>query len=812
MVVLRSLYRFFISPFINSWKVLEACRATAGQLSFWVAAMDILFVLRGMALFLLLNLIGLVFFVFLTQGTDLLTAIMEDSKQSYLGTVTWLLAGTFLWSVVAEFGARYSMNITDNSGKTLTDERVEWRKFLKRFFSRFFLLLPSFVLLIGFVKAAIVNYNYNLAGFLQPWKDVGMTILIFLLLFLVLYHLYENKNWAAAAGKLFRFLRLGKPGMPEDEETRWQDKLYGIYRDYIFVFPQEALPKSLLPPGKELKAEEKQTGGDEAVLGFPQSGKVSRRNRVPARFIVTRFERPGEGDMWCRWVYKVPLSFFPRLHRQIAIISLSAAGLILLVSVLPIGMYKDIGSPGLVTFAFAGWLGVYIGLLFLEYANPFKVNPPWRLLLLGWMIFCSLINKDHPVRKKSNDSHAALSRPLLKDHFHKWAAQHPGDSIVVFVCAEGGAMRTGAFSSMILSRIQDRDSSFRNRIFAFSSVSGGSLGIGYFNALAYFNSHRPLMTDTTFYSDKTKDFFSRDHLAPLIGKMFYGDLVNLFSPRMIGVFDRATALERSWETGYEANAVFDNNSNVFASDYFSVYNPSDSVWYPAWFINTEEIETGLQGWITNMDARALPLSKNRDILRKVEGTIRYSTAVNFSTRFPLFSPAAALEQQLHRYHYVDGGYIENYGAQTMLEVLKELGKDSLFRQYKPYVMLIQFGNDSRAKPSDVKFANELTEIITGIYNTRSGRAINAKLDLMNFTDSLKGKFIDIPLDISTAQVPLNWILSDTSLQRLGHYCDRLINSHPGIRDVLQVMKFSRAQTGRIPVMDGIKEDSLRRQE
>src|SRR6185503_6653177 len=129
---------------------------------------------------------------------------------------------------------------------------------------------------------------------------------------------------------------------------------------------------------------------------------------------------------------------------------------------------------------------------------------------------------------------------------------------------------------------------------------------GYFNALAYFNNHRDLMTDPSFYSNKTKDFFTRDHLAPLIGKLFYGDIINLFSPRMIPVFDRAGALEKSWELGYEQNATFNDNTNVFASDYYSVYNPKDSNWYPAWFINTEEVETGLQGWITNVDARALP--------------------------------------------------------------------------------------------------------------------------------------------------------------------------------------------------------------
>jgi hypothetical protein len=792
MPVIRFFYGFIAAILPNLRKILMAFREKGSKIPFWTAITDSLFVLRGMWLFLFLNLAGLVFFIFLTQGTDILTAIMEDTRQSYAGTILWLVLGAFFWSIVAEFGARYTMNVTDNSGKTLTDERVEWRKLLQSFYSKFFLFLPSTILILGFIKAASLNYSFTLSGVIKSWRDVGMTLLIFVVLFITIYHMYINPDWKRGIKNLFRFLRFSPPDVPQDDEHKWQDKLYGIYRDYIFMYPEASIPKDILTPKKQLKTEEKESQQDDALLNYPQSELFPPRIKVPAKFKVIRFERPKDGDIWCRWIYKVPLSFFPRLHRQVAIISLTGIAIILLVSVLPVDTYKNIGSPGLIAFAFAAWLGVYIGLVYLEYANPFKWNPPWRLLLFLWMLYCSSINHDHPIRKKSDDINAADSRPLLKNHFDRWASMHPNDSIVVFVCAEGGALRTGAFSSMILSKLQDRDTSFKDRIFAFSSVSGGSLGIGYFNALAYFNNHRDLMNDPSFYSNKTKDFFTRDHLAPLIGKLFYGDIINLFSPRMIPVFDRAGALEKSWELGYEQNATFNDNTNVFASDYYSVYNPKDSGWYPAWFINTEEVETGLQGWITNVDARALPLSRNRDILRKVEGTIRYSTAVNFSTRFPLFSPGGALDYQLHRYHYVDGGYIENYGAQTMLEVLQELRNDTLFRNYKPYVMVIQFGNDSRAVPGTVTFANELTEIVNGIYNTRNGRGVKAKLDLKNFvTDSLKGKLVDIPLDMSNAKVPMNWILSDTSLRRLDQYCDKLINRNASIKDILQVMKYKR---------------------
>lgn len=785
MTVLRFIWSCLAIIPSDIIKLIKDIRQKSKVVQFWPAMMDIFFVLRGMWLFLFLNLLGIVFFIFLTQGTDLLTAVLEDTNQSYLGSITWLILGTFFWSVIAEFGARFSMNVTDNSGKTLTDERVEWRKLLQRVFSRFFLVLPSLIMIIGFIRAAMINYNFSLYGLFQPWKDVAGTIVIFIILLILTYNFYCNQVFIKAEIKLLRFLKLGNPKVP-DEEIWWQDKLYGIYQDYIFMYPESALPPNLLPQGREMTAAQETTASDEELMNFPQSDLLPARNRVPKRFIVKKFERAREGDMWCRWIYKVPLSFFPRLHRQVLIIFLTAAGLIIGVSLLPIGFYPQIGSPALVTFAFASWLGITIGLIFMDHANPLRFNPPWRLLLFGWMIVASFINRDHPVRKLSNDASAIKYRPTIKEHFANWAARHPNDSIVIFVCAEGGALRTGAFSSMILSRIQDRDTSFRNRIFAFSSVSGGSLGVGYFNALAYFNNHSS--ADTAFYTNQTKDFFARDHLAPVIGKMFYGDLLNLYTPKMIPAFDRAGAIERSWENGYRANATSDNNRNVFASDYLSVFSSDKGNWYPAWFINTEEVESGLQSWVSNVDAYKLPLANHRDVLRKVNGTIRYSTAINFSTRFPLLSPAGALDYMGMRYHYVDGGYVENYGAQTLLEVLRELNTDPSFRKYRAYVMVMQFGNDSRIKPPNVKFANELTEIVTGIYNTRSGRGSYAKYDLKNYTDSINGKFIDLTLDISTRNVPMNWILSDTSLARLGHYCDRQIRNNRDLKNLFDVMK------------------------
>src|ERR1044071_7190144 len=170
----------------------------------------------------------------------------------------------------------------------------------------------------------------------QADKDVGLTIFIFVCLFILIYHLYVEKKWINRVSNLFRFLRLSKADA-EDDEKKWQRKLYGIYKDYIFMYPESALPKQVLAMKPVVRPTDDLTKEEEAILYFPQSEKVLPRNRVPAKFATVRFERPGEDDMWCRWVYRVPFTFFPRLHRQVAIIALTGILLILIVSVLPIG-------------------------------------------------------------------------------------------------------------------------------------------------------------------------------------------------------------------------------------------------------------------------------------------------------------------------------------------------------------------------------------------------------------------------------------------------------------------------------------------
>jgi predicted transcriptional regulator len=165
-------------------------------------------------------------------------------------------------------------------------------------------------------------------------------------------------------------------------------------------------------------------------------------------------------------------------------------------------------------------------------------------------------------------------------------------------------------------------------------------------------------------------------------------------------------------------------------------------------------------------------SDERDLFNtKIKGGINFSTMINFSSRFPLFSPGANLAQNdNYKLHYVDGGYVENTGAGTMLEVLQSLKENSKYFKNDdivPFVFVLRFGDDKGDDFQDVSVGNEMTEVVKAIYNTRVGRTTTAMAQLKRFTEKeLEGRFINLCLSTSGSQVPLNWVLSSSSLDNL----------------------------------------------
>jgi len=113
--------------------------------------------------------------------------------------------------------------------------------------------------------------------------------------------------------------------------------------------------------------------------------------------------------------------------------------------------------------------------------------------------------------------------------------------------------------------LQEEAPNFRDRLFAISGVSGGSLGAAVFDQLLGSNpsavkcttaprfegldAASPLGPNPAPLVKCARDVLSHDFLAATIGAFLYPDLVQRFLPFTL-LPDRAAAIERAWEIGW----------------------------------------------------------------------------------------------------------------------------------------------------------------------------------------------------------------------------------------------------------------------
>ncbi|MGZ8544152.1 MAG: hypothetical protein ACXWV0_02600 [Flavisolibacter sp.] len=730
--------------------------------TFFQRVNDITRTLRGIWLMLLFNLLAVFAFLFVPQGTDVLLSITEDAAASFqVMPVIWLFIALFFWSIASEFCTRFIIYLTDNSGRSLAPQRVTFRKKIQVIVARIFLFLPVTILFFAFIRAWLFNWkDFNTGTIILAFITILFILVVMAFMLYLLYMRGGLKKFTA------RYPRLGWLHISE-AERHWVKKLYGILNDVRVDIPVN---------------EELHTTKD-----LPRDISLPNGMKLPGAFIPYA-NNPFRDENLNIWMFRIPLSFYPCLRKQLLYLSSAAAFFILLFSFLPAGAYMFFGAASLICLSFGCWQVVFVIIHFLDKVQR-KI--PVRLLLLLLFLISSFYNRDHPVRVLTTGT---TQRPMLNAHFDKWlqalaidtVISKPGGKVyrsgankdtipVVFIAAEGGALRTGAFTSMILSKLSDQYPSFPAYIYCYSGVSGGTLGSNFFNT-AYINR---LRGDTTSFATATKRFFGTDFLAAATGKLVFGEIINYFIPWHIPPFDRAIALEKAWETGWDHQG----ESNILAGSFSITGQPR----MPALFINTTEAESGLQCIWSNVGLDSLTLGRQRDLVRRSGVDLRYSTAINLSTRFPLVSPGATIfytqGNTRERKHFVDGGYFENTGAETLLEVMKLLKLEQ--KAVKPYVIQFNFADDdSTITSTSIKKFSEIMEIVGAIYNTRSGRSNLSQAYLERYVQSLNGEFISLNMSLNTKQFPMSWILSNTAMERLNSAIDDMVK--PVITDFKDV--------------------------
>jgi predicted chitinase len=506
-------------------------------------------------------------------------------------------------------------------------------------------------------------------------------------------------------------------------------------------------------------------------------------------------------------VYFRPFRFFP--ITVVAITLLTTAFIWL-----PDSIAQFVGTIGVIALFTMSVVGVtlHFALLTIEQGVPYIP------LVFGTLFgLTALSGCDNHELRPAVVNLAGDARMSAADAFRDWLKQPAriadaarlGEYPVFIVTAQGGGIYAAHNAARFLAKIQDLCPSFRQHLFAISAVSGGSVGAATF-AAALHADNDSLKNNTpagqacdkiaSFLNGVTRaqdlnvpgvveqrvaDILKTDFVAPLAAGFLFSDFTQLFTPVSFSFLDRARFLEYALENASDTMIKHDKSavdqSNLLRADFQSHWASDNSM--PALLLNTTDVGSGKRVVIAPFDIdpshpKSTDLCTLAKLKRSADGAsvtseslhIPLSTAAFASARFPWLTPAATVTlandciTEKPEARLVDGGYVENSGIETALELIRQIkriqGSSDLpnFRIY-----LLSLANGDFDDHGSFRFG-ELMEPIRALFSTQGARtyiAINRALYIDGLTSEdataqapsfptfgraeIAGRFYNLPL-------------------------------------------------------------------
>jgi len=298
-----------------------------------------------------------------------------------------------------------------------------------------------------------------------------------------------------------------------------------------------------------------------------------------------------------------------------------------------------------------------------------------------------------------------------------------------FVSAEGGGIRAAAWTAIVLARLERElgDARFGACLVGASGVSGGSLGLASFIA-----GREMLLGDATPAPHECaaipKDvehmpealecrlarMMTRDFITPMLFTMFTSDQLQRVLP-WVRLPDRGEALETAFSRSFDESFPRADGKGMtlgpfgteFAFDdlYRIPHTTGVAHWTPVLLLNTTEVHTGARVIQSGLALRVdtSPMTRfpgARDLADWIGPATTLVGAVHNSARFTFISPAGTVKNGSDGapvVQLVDGGYFENSGATTLVDLIH------LFRREAPTrrVVVIHISNDGASEDASM---------------------------------------------------------------------------------------------------------------
>lgn len=361
---------------------------------------------------------------------------------------------------------------------------------------------------------------------------------------------------------------------------------------------------------------------------------------------------------------------------------------------------------------------------------------------------------------------------------------------VVLVATAGGGIAAAFWTATILGDLVDEAPNLPDHIFAVSGVSGGALGASAFVAALRERDADGRVRCRDPEADAPLEglraclgaVLRADFLTPTLGSLLYPDLLQRFVPVVLFA-DRAAVLEASWERRWRQ--VF--GSDRFARPFLDLYAQGTA--WPALLLNGTSLRSGGRIVTTNL-ALGAPLMSGRETRRLAADLSDFhdlatadaalSTAADNSARFPYIGPAGSIRPPSPdpgraeiADQIVDGGYFENFGATTLLDLLERLHEVAEQRALSVRFVVIQIISDPdltgsslgavplATSPGLELVPNEIAAPVETLLATRRARGLAATEALARRAFELGGVYVPLALAVAPtgAATPLSWSLS-----------------------------------------------------
>ncbi len=440
------------------------------------------------------------------------------------------------------------------------------------------------------------------------------------------------------------------------------------------------------------------------------------------------------------------------------------------------------------------------------FLDRFRVPVLSGIVLLGLLLF-QVPGNDHYFRLVEPARNAAAPEPRADvEAFGERLVSGGPDRPIVIVMAAGGGITSAAWSAKVLSELASDEATgeaFVSGLAMVSAVSGGSVGTMFF--VDRLDGPARLSPEA---AREIRRAASESSLEPVAWGMAFPDLLRgVFPWPFVGPrwLDRSWALEHSWTVRLGENRPV----------------PTLAGWRrealdgrkPLVIFNSTVAETGDRFQFATMaldrpkpaDPTASsgePKPRCCDFFAEFHGrNLTVPTAVRLSATFPFVSSAARVQGGAGPgVHFVDGGYYDNSGVLSALELLNRVfpGREETLRGRPIYLLTLRiFEPDPRplaeVSPAGSWASAFLAPVSTVIKVRTTTQAARNAWEIDQFANRWRGRGLDVRIvDASYDDTgPLSWRLTEVEKERIENHWEKVAERE-------SMKSFRRVLAGREP--------------